>query len=195
MAPLQELAMHQGWIYEAIVSTFCDGEPHATPIGVWTDDSVTLRMEIYPSSRTLQGILDTGQFAACFPAEAAMFHRVLFQPESLVFDSARGVSAPVPRGCSATVALQLREAIASDTTTSVSAAVADVDVMPGLRLFNRAEALLVESLILATRLQYLDEAAARLQLAENNRVIRKVAPGSIFETTMSRLLEDIGSGS
>lgn len=192
MDQLHALAMQKGWIYETIVSTFSNGEPHAAPIGVWTEDFTTLHMEIYNSSQTLRGILDTTQFVANFPADVGMFHVALSHPELLPFGQAQNVKAPLLRGCSATVELSLSQATPSADRVRVTGVVAHANACPDTRLFNRAEGLLMESLILATRLRYLDDAVVRRTLAENYRVIRKVAPVSACETAMAELLRDIG---
>lgn len=189
---LQALAMQKGWTYETIVSTFSNGEPHAAPIGVWTEDFDTLHMEIYDSSQTLRGILDTTHFVANFPTDVCMLHTALFHPELLPFGQAQNVKAPLLRGCSATVELALGQAIPSAGRVRVTGVVVHAKAVPDIKLFNRAEGLLVESLILATRLRYLDDAVVRRTLAENYRVIRKVAPASACETTMAELLRDIG---
>jgi hypothetical protein len=183
--------MRKGWIYETIVSTFSNGEPHAAPIGVWTEDFNTLHMEIYDSSQTLKGVIDTGQFTANFPSDVSTLHAALFHPELLSFEQAQNVSAPVLLGSAATVELVLRQASPVANRVRITGVVVHADARPDIRLINRAEGLLVESLILATRLRYLDDAVVRQTLAENYRVIRKVAPESAWETTMAELLRDI----
>ncbi len=192
MNQLQALPMQKGWIYEAIVSTFSNGEPHAAPIGVWTEDFDTLHMEIFDSSQTLKGILDTGRFAANFPPDVGTFHTTLFHPERLCFEQTQHASAPILLGSAATVELVLRQTTPVANRVRITGAVVRANARTEIKLINRAEGLLVESLILATRLRYLDAAAVRKSLAENHRVIRKVAPGSTCETTMAELLRDIG---
>lgn len=192
MSRLQELSLRKGWIYEVIVSTLSNGEPHAAPIGVWTDDLATLRMEIFDSSQTLKGLLDTKCFAVNFPDDVSSFHTALFHPELLSFEQAPTIPTPLLRGASATVELALSHAAAAKDRVRVTGSVMGVRVSEGLRLINRADGLLVESLILATRLEYLDDAAARRSLAENYRVIRKVAPGSKSDAAMTMLMRDIG---
>ena len=60
------------------------------------------------------------------------------------------------------------------------------------RLINRAEGLLLESLVLATRLERRGAGAALTTLTENYRVVGKVAPGSAYERAMAALLRDLG---
>jgi hypothetical protein len=192
MDRLQALGMQKEWVYEALVSTFSNGVPHAAPIGVWTEDFNTLHMEIYNSSQTLRGILDTSHFVANFPPDACTFHTALFHPELLSFGQAQRVEAPLLRDCSATVELALAQETPAPDRVRIAGVVAHVNARRDIRLINRAEGLLVESLILATRLRYMDQAAIRQALAENHRVIRKVAPMSAFERTMAELLQDIG---
>ncbi|MBU2602284.1 MAG: DUF447 family protein [Actinobacteria bacterium] len=191
MNQLQVLPMQKGWIYEAIISTFSKGEPHAAPIGVWTEDFDTLHMEIFDSSQTLRGILDTGRFVANFPSDVGTLHTALFHPELLSFERSQDASAPVLLGSAATVELVLRQAMPVAERVRITGTVVRASARAEIKLINRAAGLLVESLILATRLRYLDAAAVRESLAENYRVIRKVAPGSTCETTMAELLRDI----
>jgi Protein of unknown function (DUF447). len=63
------------------------------------------------------------------------------------------------------------------------------------RLINRAEGLLLESLVLATRLERREAAAALTTLTENLRVVGKVAPGSAYESALAALLRDLGLSS
>ncbi len=192
MDRLLALPMQKGWIYETIVSTYSDGEPHAAPMGVWAEGPNMLHLEIFRSSRTLSGILDTKQFTVGFPSDVGMFHTTLFHPGLLTFGEAHSVSAPVLLGTSATAEVELRETTPLSRRVRVAGEVMHAAARPDVRLVNRAEGLLLESLILATRLRHLDEAAVRDALAENHRVIRKVAPGSTWEAKMAELLRDIG---
>jgi hypothetical protein len=62
-----------------------------------------------------------------------------------------------------------------------------------LRLINRAEGLLLESLILASRIARSDRAATLAVLREHRRVVHKVAPGSSYAAAMDALLERLGA--
>ena len=70
MDQLRRLGMQDFWIYEVLISTFCDGTPHAAPMGVWTSGPDELCMDVYDGSRTLANILGGGEFVANFPADA-----------------------------------------------------------------------------------------------------------------------------
>ena len=65
----------------------------------------------------------------------------------------------------------------------------NVEVSGPVKLINRAEAIVMESLILATRLSYLPGQTARESLKENHRVVGKVAPGSQYEKILGKLVE------
>src|SRR5450759_480955 len=63
------------------------------------------------------------------------------------------------------------------------------------RLISAADRLLLESLVLATRLERREAAAALTTLTENLRVVGKVAPGSAYESALAALLRDLGLSS
>ncbi len=83
MDQLHRLGMQDSWIYEVLISTFCDGTPHAAPMGVWTSGPDELCMDVYDGSRTLANILGGGEFVANFPADAEMLYAALRTPEEL----------------------------------------------------------------------------------------------------------------
>ena len=57
METLKKIGMNKGWIYEVIISTYHNNDPHSAPIGVWTDDFATLGMEIYKNTKTVKNIM------------------------------------------------------------------------------------------------------------------------------------------
>lgn len=193
MDQLRTLAMEPGWIYEVVVSTFSDGLPHAAPIGVWTDDSAdSLHMEIYRGSQTLSNILANECLVANFPTDVQMLSTSLLTPQQLAYRLAQRVKAPVLRDASATVELVLDRATALPDRVHVAAVAVHTDRRRDLRLINRADGLLLESLILATRIERLDRSFVTTVLTENYRVVCKVAPGSSSETALRELVRSLG---
>jgi hypothetical protein len=193
--PLRPLHLEAGWIYEVVVCTNVEGSPHAAPTGVWTRDHRTLQMDLYGSSRTLRGIMATGVFAADFPRDAEAFFTVLHAPAELAFDGSRAGAAPCLADSCATVELTLAGAEQSGATTRITGSVANVTLREGVRLFNRAEGLLLESLILATRLGHLPRPTVLAQLHENRRVVDKVAPDSTYAKAMRHLDREVSESS
>jgi hypothetical protein len=191
MDQLHRLGMQDFWIYEVLISTFCDGTPHATPMGVWTSGTDELCMDVYDGSRTLASILGGREFVANFPADAEMLHRALRVPEELLFAGAHGVHAPVVAGCTADVELVLISATPCGDRVRLVSDVRRVHCDETPRLINRAEGLLLESLVLATRIERLDAGAALTTLTENYRIVGKVAPGSAYERALAALLQDL----
>ena len=57
-----------------------------------------------------------------------------------------------------------------------------------IKLINRAEALVMESLILATRLPYFSGRGYEDTLKENYRIIAKVAPDSKYEKIIEKVM-------
>ena len=94
-------------------------------------------------------------------------------------------------GCTATVELTLRSATPDAQTVRVVGAVSRVLCHGTPRLINRAEGLLLESLVQFTRLERLGAAHVLTTLTENLRVVRKVAPGSAHQAALEALLRDL----
>jgi len=188
---IKELGLHLGWIYEVVISTLVDGRPHSAPVGVWTDDYATFHMHMFNESRTLGGILATGFLVANFPSDAGTFATVLLNPGSAAYEPAQIVAVPRLRDCPTAVELTLKEATVGGDGTHIVATALLVHRQGAPRLFNRAEHLLLESLILATRFAHLDRPRTIAALVENYRVVQKVAPGSTYERAMTTLLHSL----
>jgi len=191
MDRLRQLGLQRLWIYEVLISTFRGETPHAAPIGVWSDGSGRLLMDVYGGSHTLTNVLENDHFAANFPADVEVLHTALRAPERLSFAPARRVHAPVVAGCAATVELTLSSVTPSDGKVRLVGHVDEVYGAKEPRLINRAEGLLLESLVLVTRLDRQDAGAALATLTENHRVAAKVAPGSAYERALATLLREL----
>ncbi len=195
MSPLRPLALTPGWIYETVVCVDVEGSPHASPVGVWTADLHSLSMELYGTSRTLPALLAAGEFVVDLPADAGAFFLALYDPSALSFGRASVVSAPCLTDASATIELTVAEAEPHDGKTLVTGAVRHVTTRGGVRLINRAEGLLVESLIAATRAGLHAHEGTLALVTENARVAEKVAPGSRFATALARLSDALAQES
>lgn len=195
MDQLHRLGLQKRWIYEVLISTFRHGIPHAAPIGVWTDDADELHMDVYDGSQTLANILEDGHFVANFPADVGMLHAALRAPEKLKFAEARCLHAPLVAGCTAAVELRVSRVIPADDKVRIVGGVERVHTAGSPRLINRAEGLLLESLVLASRLERRDATAALATLIENHRVVGKVAPGSAYERALATLVRDLSPAS
>ena len=195
MDQLRRLGLQERWIYEVLISTLRHETPHAAPIGVWTDGADELLMDMYDGSQTLANILGGGAFVVNFPADAEPLYAALRAPQRLAFTAARLVRAPVVAGCTATVELTLNRAVPDGDKVRLVGAVKRVYHAGAPRLINRAEGLLLESLVLASRLERPEAAAALATLTENHRVVSKVAPGSPYARALTALLRDLGLSS
>jgi hypothetical protein len=191
MDQLRRLGMQDRWIYEVLISTSRDGTPHAAPMGVWAAGPDELCMEVYDGSQTLANILDGGDFVANFPEDAGILFVALRAPEQLLFAEAQGVRAPVVAGCAGNVELALTSATPGGDRVCLVGGVRRVHCDGKPRLINRAEGLLLESLVVATRLERLGAATARTTLTENHRIVSKVAPGSAYERALAALVQDL----
>jgi hypothetical protein len=195
--PLQTIGMKKGWIYEVIVSTYRGNKPHSAPIGVWTDDFVALNMEIYSDSGTLKSIMDLKDFTVNLVADVAVFYSSLFDEANMEYRDSLNINAPVVRSASAIIEARLKKVEDKGNMFHLESEPLNVEVNEPVKLINRAEALAIESLILATKLPYLPGPKAQATLRENYRIVRKVAPGSQYETIVGKLVEALdapGSG-
>lgn len=195
MARLEELGLRDQWIYEVLVSTFHADAPYAAPMGVWSPRPDTLAMDAYAGSRTLANIIETGQFVANFPPDVDMLYTALYAPERLAYQTASSLHAPTLSACAAHVELTLASAVGDGEKVRIIGDVKSVRREPGVRLINRAEGLLLESLVLATRAERRGSAATLEALIENHRVVAKVAPASDYERELAALIHAIGTHS
>jgi len=191
--PLQTIGMQKGWIYEVIVSTYRDGKPHSAPVGVWTDDFVALNMEIYSGSCTLKNIIGLKEFAVNLTADVSVFYNSLFDAESMEYRDSPNINAPIVQNASAVIEAKLKKVENKENRFHLQAVPVNVEVNGPVKLINRAEAIAMESLILATRLPYLPGPEAREGLRENYRIVKKVAPGSQYEKIVGKLVEALGA--
>jgi hypothetical protein len=191
MHQLDVLGLRPGWIYEALVSTFGQRGPHAAPVGVWADGADELSMDLHDGSHTLATILHDGEFTANFPGDVSTLYTALCSPQDLAFVPAPGRHAPHVDGCTATVELTLMSATPGVQTVRVVGAARRVWCHGTPRLINRAEGLLLESLVLFTRIEYLEASSVLTALTENLRVVRKVARGSAYQTALEALLREL----
>jgi len=152
-------------------------------------------MELYDTSRSLPALLAAGEFCVDLPADAGTFFMALYDPSALSFGRASVVSAPCLTDATATIELTVAEATSHDGRTLVTAAVRHVTTRGGVRLINRAAGLLVESLIAATRAGLHSRESTLALVTENARVAAKVAPGSRFATTLTRLRDALAQES
>jgi len=189
LKPLQTIGMQKGWIYEAIVSTYRDGEPHSAPMGVWTDDFVALNMEIYSGSATLASIIKLKDFAVNLVADVTVFYDSLFDKANVEYRDSSNINSPVLLNASAIIEARLNRVENKGNRVRLEGMPVNIEVNEPVKLINRAEAIVIESLILATRLPYLAGSKVQEALRENYRIVRKVAPGSRYERIVGRLIE------
>ena len=191
MSLLRELGLRREWIYEVLLSTSCGDTPHAAPIGVWTTDFETLRMHLYGEPRTLRNVRETGYCVANFPSDEQALGCAILSPHDLAFHEAGEARAPRLREMTAYVELELAETSSLPDRTEVVGRVVGGRATGRVRLINRAAPLLVESLILASRLPRRDRAATLATIRDNARTVHRVAPRSPYGTAMGRLLRSL----
>jgi hypothetical protein len=192
MATLSDFGFKKGWTYEAIISCFNDGIPHAAPFGIILTDMNTVQLEIYKGSNTLTSLMSAGEFVINFINSTTSFYESLYEKEKLSFIEAKNVKAPLIKDCPAYIEARVTGNEEKKQSHIIDAEIISTTMNNTAVLFNRAEALVIESLIIATRIKYLPEGEAEKILKENYRVIKKVAPDSEYIETMEKLLNKCG---
>ncbi|MGD9159068.1 MAG: DUF447 family protein [Desulfobacteraceae bacterium] len=188
MSSLSGLGLNKNWTYETIITCFNGDIPHAAPFGIKSPDLETIQFEMYKGSNTLSVILDKREFAVNFIDDPAYFFNSLYDEDQLSFMEAKNVKAPVITDCPAFIEAKMTGSKEKSQSYIVDAEIVNISVNSTSRLFNRAEGLVIESLIISTRIEYMTDGKAEEILKENHRIIKKVAPDSQHVDIMEKLL-------
>jgi hypothetical protein len=188
MKRLKEIGMKKNWIYEVIVSTFYAGTPHAAPMGIWSEDFDTLNMAIYKDSKTLENIIKEKEFAANFVDDITIFYESLFNKGKIAFKQLKQINTPVIKDSSAIIECKVKHIKKKENRFHISAEIVDLRIWDEIKLINRAEGLVIESLVLASRLPHFPGRRNEDTLKENFRIIGKVAPDSTYVRTMEKVM-------
>ena len=194
MSALEQLGMKKNWIYETVISSIANDTPHAAPFGVKTKDYELIEVEMYKGSNSLKNILANNEFAVNMVVDPVIFYYALFAKEKLRYSLPKKIDSPILYGSPASI-----EAGVVDTNTAkkkvlITAKVIHIHLHNKFEWINRAKNLLLESLIISTRIPYFPEGAAEALLKENFRVVKKVAPHSEYEYILQALLKQCSTG-
>ncbi len=192
MQPFKRLKMNRGWIYEVVLTSFSRKTPHAAPFGMRILDFRHVGLSIYRGARSLENILGRGEFVVNMTEAADLIHDALLARDRLDYGPARMVNAPVLRNAPVHMEMRLTGVKSGAQLVMLEAEVVHLEINKPCIPVNRAEHLLLESLITATRIPYLPEGRGVEMLKENYRVVRKVAPGSAYAEKMEALLAQHG---
>jgi hypothetical protein len=188
MKRLEEIGMKKNWIYEVIISTFHVRVPHAAPMGIWSEDFDTLNMAIYKDSKTLENIIKEKEFTVNFVDDMTIFYGSLFDKARIAYKQSKQINAPVIKDSSAIIECKVKHIAKKENRFHIRAEILDIRIWDQIKLINRAEGLVLESLILATRLPHFPVRRIEETLKENFRVIGKVSPDSTYEHLMEKMM-------
>ena len=211
MAKLTDLGFLKGMIFEAIVSTYNqDGSPNAAPMGTTMQNQQTISLNIFNSSETNRNLKTNKCAVINFTNNIEVFYRTAFKeanPDGKLpqewFEKAGTVNAPKLQLSEATIDVSVAsmESMGAEKTNfSCSIVKINVDKMYP-QIYCRAMAMTLESIIHATRVKAFvnDEKQeknvnALLELIENNNnVVNRVAPNSMYANVMADLTKRIDS--
>lgn len=189
---LQQLGMKRNWIYEFVISSYNNNIPHAAPFGVKSSNFKCVTIEMYKGSNTLRNVLANKEFVLNSLDDPFFFYQALYARENINFNCAKMIKAPVIADSSSSIEVRLINAINKKQRFIIEAEVVHIHIRNISKLTNRAKSLVLESLILSTRLSLFPKLKLNKLIKENYRVIKKVAPGSRYETIMLELLNNCG---
>lgn len=169
MAKLEEIGFRKNWIYETLVLT--DRAKHCAPMGVSTPDYKTLTLNVYKSSQTCANILTEGEFTIGLANNIMQIYTALAGKD--VKDSMKN-----------TLKVRVSSSYNLGESIRFTCTLIDTDVSDDVMLLNRAQHLMLESLIEHTKPE------PRInRISENADIIRKVAPGSDYQKIVEKLLK------
>jgi hypothetical protein len=193
MSTLKQLGIKQNWLYEVVITSLDNNVPHAAPFGVKTPDFKIVLIEMYKGSSTLRNVLTNKEFVLNTVTDPTVFYDALYAGRKINFGFAKMIMAPVLTDSPASIEVRLKNAINREQSYMVEAEVVYIHIRKNKELINRAKGLVFESLILATRIPHLPERKPVELLRENYRVVKKVAPGSKYESVMQELMKKFGA--
>ena len=188
---LEEIGMKHNWIYEVVVSTFHVKVPHAAPMGIWSEALDTLNLAIYRGSKTLDNIIENKEFAVNIVDDIKIFYEALFNKGNIAYKPSNQINAPILRDASGIIESKVTHITQNKNRFHIKAEIVDIRMSDKIRLVNRAKGLALESLILATRLHHFPGRDIEEILKENARVIAKVAPDSMYEQVMEKIMKSL----
>jgi len=175
-----EFGLMKGWVYEVIVTA----AGNAAPMGILTRDSESIEMEIYRGSKTCENILKEKRFVINFLNDIKIFYNSILEKEKIELDGNHLKNAD------AFIEMEIGGEEDLGDRVRVKAVPLAFVIINAPRPVNRAESLVLESLIAKTKIPYVGDEDGKFlkrKIEENLRVVRKVAPGSEFERILERL--------
>ncbi len=159
---LKDLGMRTNWIYEVLMET---GGIHRAPMGVWTEDFETLVVDIYRDSSTYTNLKN--------------------DPDGVIYliDDPRYLVESKHVDYFAKLNFRAVEAVPGNPTRFVCT-IGEIKRRREGSPLNRAFGLFLEYLVDESRKKIDQSAAERVEYYK--KTIRKVAPGSIYETLIDR---------
>jgi hypothetical protein len=188
MKKLDQVGMKKNWIYEIIISSYDGKLPNAAPFGVKTPDFNIVEIDMYKGSKTLKNILSNREFVINAVADPASFYEALYEKQNIKYGSADTVNAPLIIDAPINMEAVVESFTNTEQKVLIKASVSHIHIRQKVVLVNRANNLLLESLILTTRASHFPLEKTETRLKEHYRVVKKVAPGSIYQSIMQELL-------
>jgi hypothetical protein len=187
------LGMRVGWIYEAVVTTYSGKVAHAAPMGVRFLGGGTLELTVYKTAKTCANLLEKKEFTVNYTDDALLFYRSVYERDCLAFRRAKKVDAPLLTDAKAWIEAKVRETEDLGEKVRFSATMVETgadkyETHPPC--MNRANSLLLECLIIATKVPHLsfeERSRAKEDIRRICLTIAKVAPASEEERLSNKI--------
>lgn len=170
--------MRKNWIYEVIITTSLNNCINSAPMGISTSDFRTIKMNVYKASKTYKNLIRTKKFTVNFADDASVFFK------SLKTNRIKTTNSYLT--CRVTKIKHLPEG------AEIYGKIVDYNICGKTELINRANYLVIESLIRFTKIPFSKSLKSlKEDISENYRVIQKVAPRSKYDTIMKKIIGEL----
>jgi hypothetical protein len=159
---LKKLGLERNWIYEVVMET---GGLHRAPMGIWTEDFDHFVVDIYKDSSTRKNLKGSGIGTIYFIEDPKYF----VETDDIEYFAKAN--------------FKVVETLLGNPKRYVCK-VLELDVLKEGEPINRAKGLFTEYLVERSRRKLNDAADKRYR--HYKRVIKKVAPGSVYERLMRK---------
>ncbi len=166
-------------------------------MGISTQDSETIDLEIYKTSETCKNILKEKEFVINFTDDISLFYTSVFEKKKLDYERAKKVNAPILKDANALLEMRVRGIEDLEEKVKVKAEIVDFyfnenfnEKKEKVNLINRAESLALECLVKATKIPHVSKNGKeklKKEIRYISLVVRRVAPGSEAESLVEKV--------
>jgi len=192
---LPELKMFRGSIHEVIISTYLNGVPYATPIGIVDCGSYVLKARVYKGTTLWEACRRSNLFILNICLDPVVFVQSILAKSELQFFDSKLIKQPAIAGCEGYIeCLKLGLVDESPSYGTLYLQVIDFEILalaPYTRCLGLAIEILIELTRIRARVKGCREAAMKLdQLVKD---FHRLCSGSAVDTLINTLVRECGN--